>query len=340
MATENRDVRPFRDLSDVQSWLEENLRLVVHDATNPEIWVVEPGSTLRLDPKTLMTANLQLKIEDDVPMNPLLKSAEQFADDLGAKDHSILSIVLHGTSPFLRFTEELARWSFDDLSQLRNGYQLHIEGKPRPRSLQLAHNGVVFDLVVVLNRELKPKAGLPHRLGTWLARLRFTLANPAEGIGFTPLPLTAEKRKELKLARQTATYARENPYQPDLLSAIMLDDFVEYYVDESLLARMSTNPRHSQSALFQTQIFLGAVEFVVMKFQRLDSLDEIQLADVSEGLVGKILRIVSDETDEELRQWLETLKTNPADFLAAVEASSEYLRRLDDSMSDMAVSSL
>lgn len=340
MATENRDVRPFRDLGDVQSWLEENLHLVVRDATNLETWIVESGSTLRLDPKTLLTANLQLKIEDDVPVIPLLKSAEQFADDLGAKDHNIFSIVLHATSPFLRFTDEIARWSFDDLKQLRSGYQLNIDGEPRPRSLQLAHNGVVFDLAVVLNRELKPRAGLPHRLGTWLAKLRFTLANPAEGIGFTPLPLTLEKRKELKLAKQTATYARENPYQPDLLSAIMLDDFVEYYVDESLLARMSANPRHSQSALFQTQIFLGAVEFVVMEFQRLESLDEIQLSDVSEGLVGKILRIVSDETDEDLRQWLETLKTSPADFLAAVEASSEYLRRLDDSMSDMAASSL
>jgi hypothetical protein len=116
----------------------------------------------------------------------------------------------------------------------------------------------------------------------------------------------------------------------------MLDDFVEYFVDESLLARMSANPRHSQSALFQTQIFLGAVEFVVMEFQRLDSFEEVQLADVNEGLIGKILRIVSDETDGNLRQWLEILKTKPADFLAAVEANSEYLRRLDDSMSDMA----
>lgn len=166
----------------------------------------------------------------------------------------------------------------------------------------------------MLNRELTPQAGLPYRLGTWLARLRFTLANPAEGIGFTPLPLTQERRKELKLAKQTATYARENPYQPDLLSAVMLDDFVEYYVDESLLARMSANPRHSQSALFQTQIFLGAVEFVVMEFQRLESRGEIQLSDVSEGLIGKILRIVSDETDEDLRQWLERSRQIPPIF--------------------------
>lgn len=336
MATENRDVRPFRDLSDIQAWLEEHLRLVVNDTTNTETWIMEAGSTLRLDPKTLLTANVQLKIDDEVPVLPLLKSAKQFADDLGAKDHTILSIVLYGSSPFLRFTDELARWTFNDLNQLHNGYPLSPNGKLRPRSLQLAHNGVVFDLAVVLNRELKPQLGLPHRLGTWLARVRFTLANPAEGIGFTPLPLTAEKRKELRLSKQTATYARKNPYQPDLLSAIMLDDFVEYYVDESLLARMSSNPRHSQSALFQTQIFLGAVEFVVMEFQRLDSLDEIQLPDIGEGLIGKLLRIVSDETSEDLRQWLDVLKTSPADFLAAVEASSEYLRRLDDSMSDMA----
>lgn len=335
MASENRDVRPFRDMGDVQSWLEENLRLVVTDAGNTESWTVEPGSTLRLDPRTLVTANLYLSVGDEVPVLPLLKSAERYSEDLGAKDHKILSIVLYGSSPFLRFTDEVKRWTFDDLDQIRGGFQLNTAGASRPRTMQLAHHGVVFDFVVVLNRGVKPQAGLPHRLGTWLARVRFTLANPAEGIGFTPLPLTAEKRKEFKLSKQTATYARINPFQPDLLSATMLDDFVEYYVDESLLARMSANPRHSQSALLQTQIFLGAVEFVVMEFQRLDSLVEIQLTDVNEGLIGKILRIVADERESELREWLEVLKTEPADFLAAVEASSEYLRRLDDSMSEM-----
>jgi len=336
MATENRDVRPFRDLPDVQEWLELHLRLVVQSATSTETWEMEPGSTLRLDPKTLMTADLQLKIGEVVPVHGIANLAKKFADELGAKDHSIMSIVLYGSSRFLRFTDEIARWSFDDLSVFRNGYTLNPEGEPRPRSLQLAHNGVVFDLAVVLNRELKPKPGLPHRLGTWLARIRFVLANPAEGIGFTPIPLTEEKRKELGLSKQTATYARENPYQPDLLTAIMLDDFVEYYVDERLLARMSAYPRHDQSALLQTQIFLAAVEFVVMEFQRVDSLDEIQLSDVNEGLIGKILRIVSDETDGDLRRWLEILKSKPADFLAAAEASTEYLQRLEDSMSFLA----
>lgn len=132
MATENRDVRPFRDLGDVQSWMEEHLRLVVRDATNTETWIIESGSTLRLDPKTLLTANLQLKIEDEVPVIPILKSAEQFAEDLGAKNHKILSIVLHATSPFLRFTDEIARWSFDDFEQLRSGYQLNKDGESRP----------------------------------------------------------------------------------------------------------------------------------------------------------------------------------------------------------------
>jgi len=335
MATENRDVRPFRDLADVQDWLEENLRLVVKDANDTETWVMEPGSTLRLDPKTLMTADLQLKIDDMVRVLNVAKSAEGFAHELGAKDHKVMSIVLYGSSPFLKFTDEIARWSFDDLSVFRDGYPLNPEGKPRPRTLQLAHNGVVLDLAVILNRELKPRPGLPHRLGTWLARLRFTLANPAEGIGFTPLPLTAEKRKELKLAKQTATYALR-AIGADLQTAMTLDDFLEYYVDESLLARMSANPRHSQSALLQTQIFLGAVEFVVMEFQRLDSFEEIQLPEIDEGLIGKVLRIVSEENDGDLRRWLEVLKTEPADFLAAVEASSEYLKRLDDSMSGTA----
>jgi len=338
MATENRDVRPFRDLHKVQSWFEEHLKLEISDIANSESWAIQSGATLRLDSKTLVTANIQLKLSEGVSALSMVEEVENFASELGVKDYSLFSIVLYGSSPFLKFTDEIARWSFDDLKTLRDGFRLNPDGDLRPRCLQLAHNGVIIDFLIILNRELRPREGLPHRLGTWLARLRFVLANPSEGIGFSPLPLTSEKRKEFRLSKQTATYSQKNPFQPDLMAAIMLDDFVEYYVDESLLARMSADPRHHQSALFQTQIFIGAVEFVVMEFHRLDSLDEIQLSEVNDGLIGKIIRIVSDENTKNLSQWLEILKTDPSRFLAEVEAACDYQRRLDDSMSEMASS--
>lgn len=340
MARENRDVRPFQDLDEVQTWLEDNLILEVLDEEGRAVASVEAGGTARLDPRTLATCRHRLVASTDAGTEDVLRSARTFAKALGLDDGlKGLPLVVLASSPFLRFTDELRRTSLDDVGSFRDGVDLVPGGSPRPRSLSLPHNGTIVDVLVVLGRELEPKVGFPHRLGTWLARVRFTLANPSEGIGFNPIPLTPEKRTELGIPRQTATYAAVSEYQPDVMAATMLDDFVDFYVDVELLARLSARPREDQSALVQTQLFLGAVEFTVLQFQRVEDREDLAFADVDDKLLGKVVRIVSEENARDLARWFEVLKSDPSMFLAQVEHAVGYRKRLDDALSSTGGSS-
>ena len=334
MARENRDVRPFQDLDEVQTWLEDTLVLEVVGDDGSVLTAIEAEGIARLDPKTLSTCGHRLVTRTDAAATEAIRSATTFTEALGlGKDLTVVQIVVLATSPFLRFTDELWRAPISELGAFSGSVPLVVAGSPRPRSLSLPHNGTIIEVVVALGRELEPRAGMPHRLGTWLARVRFTLGSPTEGIGFNPIPLTAEKRAELGIPRQTATYAAISEYQPDLMAATMLDDFVDYYVDVDLLSRLSASPRHEQSALVQTQLFLGAVEFTVLEFQRVEEKDDLTFGDVDERLVGKIVRIVSDENPSDLARWFEVLKTDPSMFLAQVEHVVGYRKRLDEAMS-------
>lgn len=336
MARENRDVRPFDGLSEMQSWLEDNVTLRVYPKEGLgqiEHLVCDADSTLRVDPRTLATADIKLHLDTDELVLAQRAAADRFAKNLGKNTNEIFSIVLYGSSRFLNFKDELIRWSFSDLEKLKGGFSLLNPDGSRPRSLRLPHNGTVFDLAVVLNSEQKQKVGLPYRLGSWLARVRFKLANPSEGMGFKPLPLTDEKRDELELSKQTVAFRQINPAEPDLLQADMLDEFLFYYVDSATLDRLSANPYHPQSALYQTQIFIDALRFLVTEFQRLENIAEIRLKDIDDGLIGRLLRFMSSSDETQILQtWLETLRDEPEVFMAEVENICKYQKRLDQSL--------
>ena len=335
MARENRDVRPFDDLPDVQSWLEEKVTLRVYPTGSTG--KIEPlecvaNSTLRVDPQTVVTADIKLHIDADELVLAQRAVADRFAKNYGNKTNEIFSIVLYGSSKFLHFKDELIRWSFSELEKMKGGFSLLNPDGSRPRSLRLPHNGTVFDLAVVLNSAQKPKIGLPYRLGTWLAHIQFKLANPSEGIGFNPLPLTDEKRQELELSQQTATYCQINPQRPNLLDADMLDDFLFFYVDSVTLDKLSANPLHPQSALSQTQIFIDALKFLVSEFQRLENVAEVRLKDVDERLIGRLLRVVSTDDTQSLQSWLDILRDEPEVFIAEIENVCKYQKRISDSL--------
>ena len=335
MARENRDLRPFDDLSEMQAWLEEKVTLHVcpkEGAGKIEDLVCAAGSTLRVDPRTLATADVRLHIDVEELVTVQRDVATQFAKRLGAKKHDIFSIVLYATSSFLHFTDEIIRWGFEDLAKMHGGFSLLNPNGSRPRSLRLPHNGTEFHLAVILNSELKPQVGLPHRLGTWLARTTFRLANPAEGIGFTPRHLTDEIRADLKLSEGTTSFPQINPVSPSLLEAHLLDDFVFFYVDSPTLDRLSAHPLHPQSALLQTQIFIDAMKFVVGEFHRLENKNELRLNDVDSKLIGRLLRVVSSDDPLLLQSWLEILRNQPEAFIAEVEHICKYQKRVNDSL--------
>jgi len=137
------------------------------------------------------------------------------------------------------------------------------------------------------------------------------------------IPLTDEIREEFELSGGSLFYPRVKPNQPDWQQANYFDDFAEFYVDSEVLDQLAAAPREQQSAIIQTQIFLHALNFLILEFQKDDRRDSITLGEINDGLMGRLLRVVSGESQGELEAWLTVLKQDPARFMAAIESATD-----------------
>ena len=338
MAEENRVVRPFSAPDDLQDWIDQNVFLEMQPMTDGnadgDVITVAAGETKRLEPKTYLTADITLRLAPDADMKSFTSALTKYAKLIGGSKE-VLSVVLYGSSSFLKFSDELCRWSISEFEKSGDGYKIASSGPLRPRVAKTAHNGGSFELAVVLQQQLEAVVGMPWRLGTWIFRSSFSLGNPLEGFGFTPLPLTKEKRIELGIGSETFKFAKKSDFGDGLFESETLDDFIEFYVDEEILTRLSAAPRNAQSAFIQTEIFLSAIEFVVLEASTDGELKDKSLQDLNGTLIDKMLRAISTERVEELNNALSLLKNNPQMFLAKYEELVNYKTRLLKSIGEM-----
>lgn len=338
MAEENRVVRPFSAPDDLQDWIDQNIFLELQPMTDGnadgDVITVAAGETKRLEPKTYLTADITLRLAPEADINVFTSGLTKYAKHVGG-GKEVFSIVLYGSSSFLKFSDEVCRWSISEFEKSGDGYKIASGSPLRPRAAKTAHNGGNFELAVILQKQLDAAVGMPWRLGTWILRSSFSLGNPLEGFGFTPLPLTEEKRIELGIGPEIFKFAKKNPFNGQLFESETLDDFIEFYVDEEILTRLSAAPRNAQSAFIQTEIFLSAIEFVVLEASTDPDLKDKSLQELSGTLIDKMLRAISDERAPELNNTLSLLKNNPQMFLTKYEELSDYKTRLLKSIGGM-----
>ena len=340
MAEENRVVRPFVTPTQAQDWMNENIYLeiqpLIDGQPDGDAIAVNSGETQRLDSKTFLTSDFSLMVSDSAEIKDFENYLNAFSMDVSTGVKNAFSIVLIGSSNYLKFSDEICRWSVTDFTKSGSGFKFAKVGGERPRAARTVHSGSTFDLVVVLNQELPKTVGKPWRRGTWIAKSTYSLGNPLEGFGFTPLLLTNEKRQEFSLGPNTFKFARKNPFNGQLFDSETLDDFVEFYVDEETLNLLSAAPRSAQSAFIQTEIFLSAIEFLVMEANSDPELREKTLEDVKEKLIGKLLSALSSkETDTELSRCFNLLKQSPQSFLNQFEDLVDYKKKIMTSIGDL-----
>ena len=104
MARENRDVRPFDDLPEVQSWLEDKVILRIYPTGSAG--QIEPlecvaNSTLRVDPQTMVTADVKLHIDADELVLAQRAVADRFAKNYGNKTNEIFSAQISWSSQLI-----------------------------------------------------------------------------------------------------------------------------------------------------------------------------------------------------------------------------------------------
>lgn len=208
----------------------------------------------------------------------------------------------------------------------------HAESRPVP--LQTPFGGCTATLYVALAESLPPKPLRPHRKGTWLARSEFKIVTDLGEIGFTPYPLNDEIRQRLALSPKALRYTVvEDPLLPSPGA-----DAVVVYVDEDVLAQLTTAPYTPGAKAFQRQLFLDAMTAVVHSASHILSEDEgqVRLDDIEGSLLGNLLQRMAmprsgDRSLDLEESYLEMVQADPGRFLTFVEG---WIPQFDRAIAD------
>lgn len=338
MPEEHRQFRPIRTPRGAQDWLSRNLRLVLQPvgsdgAPQGDQICIEPGGTFRPDPALLIGSRIEFRLQAGGDVS-------EFADLLLAYaatneiPEALIGCAVFASTPFLRRSERIqpdplaqsANWKIAEISRLE--FPLSVADGPgmRPAVLKAPHHGCTIEFVVFLDAEApRGRPLVPYRHGTWLCRSTFKFGGVLDGIGFRPIPLTDDLRRELGVGSETVRFARRNPFGVGLVESRTFDDYLEFYYDEKTLQAISAAPRTPQAVKIQTEIFLAAIEFVVMEVTRSGDLDGVGWDELGGSLIELLIRGIGDEASAtELRRWLECLTSTPLEFIAKWEELVDY----------------
>ena len=310
MRTERKTFRPFDVPGPLESFLDE-ARLRIGDS--PEI--IEPGARRRVDPPELRTRDFTLELtEDDASFGEAINAAVEAATVYG---EDALEFVVVVSSAYLKLWDIVVRTPLGDLERT---FRLRDS---EARGFDAVHHGCDVEASLVLKEEIEQELLRPWRKGTWLSRATFGLRTGLDGLGFTILPLTDEKRTELSLPSKTLRYAviEESPLEAASVATVTL------YVDAELLAHLNKTPRKPWARAFTDQLAVDVLTAVAMRAVADPNIQDASWDAVEDKLMGSLLMMVggrpNGRTKEHYEALLDMLRSNPLDFLTRIEGALE-----------------
>jgi hypothetical protein len=320
MSSETRLIRPFQDASNTQRFFENHLTIdLINDGKISEQIVA--GSTVRVSAEQLMVRTIALSGISHELEAIIYRDVAKIENS----DPSKIELIVVAVSRFLKQTEVIKRIKLSSLSMLGN--KIELESKV----FQCVHHGWEVLVALVISESFEPKVGFPWRKGTWLAKVHYSVANPVEGIGFTPRVLSDEVRNYLSLHPQTTRYSMLSE-GVSILECSNLDDALEFYVDENILTSLSAAPSSAFSILEQTRIFIDALGFIVSEISRAEGFRELTMEDVEGSLCHKILILLAGDGRQSQDAWLSEWQISPSKVLAGLEAHAKLNEKLGKAM--------
>jgi hypothetical protein len=197
------------------------------------------------------------------------------------------------------------------------------------------------EVAVVLMNQKASTVGRAWRKGTWLSRADFGISCDAEFSGFTPRPMNAEKKSELRLPANATRYITL-PIGIDPLADESSPDLVEMWVDADLLATLSSRDKSKVSTAIQKQLFVDAFDCVISEVRARPDFEDKTWTDVSDTMFGKMIRAIAGRSkgdqDEMVRARCEGLFTilreDRSRFMAHVEAFADLTDSLIGSLGE------
>ncbi len=316
MSTEQRDVRPFAHVGALDDLLHRSTLRV-------GLETVENDGKVVLDEDVFLRARVTLILASDVATIDAAVGAA--ASDLASLDVSAddLAFAVVLSSGYLKIAEFACQAPLVELAGL--GHEIDLSGSVRPSALRSPRAGCQVEALIYLAKERPRQPLRPWRFGTWISRASFELVTEHGYSGFTPKPLTAAKKVELKLPAKTVRFIvlGDSPLEQGVT-----EDSVEVWFDADLLAKMSATPKGKTSVALQRQLFIDAVAAVVAAAGRHPDLNKSGWADVKDTLLGRVVAAVAPSShSEEARaracmSHLELIKSDPAKFLTYAEEAA------------------
>ena len=330
MSLEQKEIRPFQSIEELDQFFEEMV-LIVGDQAIPS------GAGLRLEEDEYLRCGVQLQLANDrgklTDLHRTL-SKKRDASPLSALGLELenLELVVIARSPFLRIVDIIDR---RPLAEVLNGESLvDVSGSPRRDSLRSPRAGCEITAMVCLAETRAQMPLRPWRAGTWLAQATFMMSAASSFSGFTPKPMDAAKKNELKLPAATTRYITMGLASP--LDHSIDENSLQMYVDVELLALMSAMPRSRASKALQQQLFVDSISAVVWaardnRSDGVPDLDTCTWSEIEESLLGKIVKALAPKSADPKAQargcsnLLDLLRSDPARFIARAEAVSGLL---------------
>jgi len=198
------------------------------------------------------------------------------------------------------------------------------------RTLRAGNRGARVRVYVILARHLERSDLRPWRKGTWLARTEFLLQTDWMGSLFRPIPLSDAVREELGLPAGALRYVQFADYDP--LAPDEDANRPQFYVDESLLARINASGSGPAGKLAQIQLAFDLVTAIVHRSSgALRENDLPAWADIQETLLGRVLRIAAGKHTD-VDELLPEVQGEPARVLARLEDRLQILKQYADSV--------
>lgn len=317
MSSEHRENRPFKAIPALDALL-QGMTLHVGDCTIP------PETTQQVDEEVFLQSPFVLRLADDE--SALHKLVTEAVDSLQESPYvpSDLSLVMVAASSYLRINDALRTINLIELAE--QPARLSLTAQQRPRAFQTPRSGCSVELAFCLNRQLNFQPLRAWRRWTWLARTTFGVETEVSFDGFTPLPLTEQRREELSLPKGTMRYVTIDSGL-SVASLACSEDSLQLYIDEELLALMSANDRDSNSRLMQRIIFIDAISTVVHHAVREDGIFELAYADIQGSLLDKVIRMATGPSAQPSQRQVmfNLLREQPASFMAYIEKAAGLL---------------
>ena len=317
MSTEERIIRPFFGVDKLQSAF-GGMRLAVGDE------IVDPDSSHELLPHEFLNSKVSLLLAaDDHELSLIRVALLEGIAELGIAADGV-DLLVQTTSPKLKFTDQVARFSIESLDPTKVRLSLVTKNGGRPRALSTPVGGCTIDVYLVLAQSIEPVALKAWRKGTWLAKTRFRLRTDTGDAGFLPIAMDDSVRDRLGIEKNVIRFVvlEESSLDPSVGT-----DALSLYVDDELLAVLATNPKTAAGKTFQRQLFIDAVSAIVLDAARRPELTESDMGGIEDSLLGRlIVQCAGRKTGESesvrrnrQNEYLALVKDEPAKFLALFE---------------------